>query len=177
MLLTDGLPNTRPEGGEVEALRKMKRLEKDVSDITVHTFGFGYSLDDEVLDGLASEAGGIFAFVPDAGMVGTTFTNLSASLQASAVVDARLNDLPLGDLRRGETKHALVANPEKLVLTDRRGELARATGVMHMATVADRRFAAAERFRMQLIGALRITPVAASTLMRPGAALQPSTTE
>ena len=58
MLLTDGLPNTRPEGGEVEALRKMKRLEKDVSDITVHTFGFGYSLDDEVLDGLASEAGG-----------------------------------------------------------------------------------------------------------------------
>ena len=151
-----------PGGGEVEALRKMKRLEKNVSDITVHTFGFGYSLDDEVLAGLASEAGGIFAFVPDAGMVGTTFTNLSASLQASAVVDARLNDLPLGDLRRGETKHALVANPEKLVLPGRQGQLARATGVMHMATVADRRFAAAERFRADLIGALRITPVAAA---------------
>ena len=89
VLLTDGLPNTRPEGGEVEALRKWK-LEKDVGDITVHTFGFGYSLDDEVLDGLASEAGGIFAFVPDAGMVGTTFTNLSASLQASARVLARI---------------------------------------------------------------------------------------
>merc|ERR1719263_1897842 len=159
VLLTDGLPNTRPDGGEVEALRKMKRLEKDVSDIAVHTFGFGYSLDDEVLDGLASEAGGIFAFVPDAGMVGTTFTNLSASLQASAVVDARLNDLPLGDLRRGETKHALVGNPEKLVLTGRQGQIARATGVMHMATVADRRFAAAERFRMQLIDALRISPL------------------
>ena len=71
----------------------------DVSDITVHTFGFGYSLDDEVLDGLASEAGGIFAFVPDAGMVGTTFTNLSASLRATAASDVRLNDLPLGDLR------------------------------------------------------------------------------
>ena len=170
VLLTDGLPNTRPEGGEVEALRKMKRLEKDVSDITVHTFGFGYSLDDEVLDGLASEAGGIFAFVPDAGMVGTTFTNLSASLQATAVVDARLNDLPLGDLRRGETKHALVANPEKLVLTDRRrGELARATGVAHMATVADRRFAAAERFRMQLIDALRISPPPAEMVsFQPG---------
>ena len=169
VLLTDGLPNTRPEGGEVEALRKMKRLEKDVSDITVHTFGFGYSLDDEVLDGLASEAGGIFAFVPDAGMVGTTFTNLSASLRATAASDVRLDDRPLGDLRRGETKHALVANPEKLVLTGRRGELARATGVVHVATVADRRFAAAERFRMQLIDALRISPPPAEEVsFQPG---------
>ena len=113
VLLTDGLPNTRPEGGEVEALRKMKRLEKDVSDITVHTFGFGYSLDDEVLDGLASEAGGIFAFVPDAGMVGTTFTNLSASLRASAASDARLDDLPLGDLRRGEAKTRARGEPRE----------------------------------------------------------------
>ena len=169
VLLTDGLPNTRPEGGEVEALRKMKRLEKDVSDITVHTFGFGYSLDDEVLDGLASEAGGIFAFVPDAGMVGTTFTNLSASLRATAASDVRLDDRPLGDLRRGETKHALVENPEKLVLTGRRGELARATGVMHMATVADRHFAAAERFRMQFIDALRISPPPAEMVsFQPG---------
>ena len=169
VLLTDGLPNTRPEGGEVEALRKMKRLEKDVSDITVHTFGFGYSLDDEVLDGLASEAGGIFAFVPDAGMVGTTFTNLSASLRATAASDVRLDDRPLGDLRRGEAKHALVANPEKLLLTGRRGELARATGVVHMASVADRRFAAAERFRMQLIDALRISPLPAEMVsFQPG---------
>merc|ERR1719274_332177 len=170
VLLTDGLPNTRPEGGEVEALRKMKRLEKNVSDITVHTFGFGYSLDDEVLDGLASEAGGIFAFVPDAGMVGTTFTNLSASLRATAASDVRLDDLPLGDLRRGETKHALLANPEKLLLTDRQGQnLARATGVVHVATVADRRFAAAERFRMQLIDALRISPPPAEEVsFQPG---------
>ena len=170
VLLTDGLPNTRPEGGEVEALRKMKRLEKGVSDITVHTFGFGYSLDDEVLDGLASEAGGIFAFVPDAGMVGTTFTNLSASLRATAASDVRLDDRPLGDLRRGETKHALVANPEKLVLTGRQGQdLARATGVVHVATVADRRFAAAERFRMQFIDALRISPPPAEMVsFQPG---------
>merc|ERR1719301_441519 len=169
VLLTDGLPNTRPEGGEVEALRKMKRLEKDVSDITVHTFGFGYSLDDEVLDGLASEAGGIFAFVPDAGMVGTTFTNLSASLRATAASDVRLDDRPLGDVRRGEAKHALVANPEKLVLAGRRGELARATGVVHLATVADRRFAAAERFRMQFIDALRISPPPAEEVsFQPG---------
>ena len=169
VLLTDGLPNTRPEGGEVEALRKMKRLEKNVSDITVHTFGFGYSLDDEVLDGLASEAGGIFAFVPDAGMVGTTFTNLSASLRATAASDVRLDDRPLGDLRRGETKHVLVANPEKHVLAGRRGELARATGVVHMASVADRRFAAAERFRMQFIDALRISPLPAEMVsFQPG---------
>ena len=106
-----------------------------------------------------ARAGGIFAFVPDAGMVGTTFTNLSAALRATAASSVRLNDLPLGDLRRGETKHALVANPEKLVLTDRQGQnLARATGVMHMATVAERLPAAAERFRMQFIDALRISP-------------------
>ena len=169
VLLTDGLPNTRPEGGEVEALRKWKLEKSTNKNITVHTFGFGYSLDDEVLDGLASEAGGIFAFVPDAGMVGTTFTNLSASLRATAASDVRLNDLPLGDLRRGETKHALVANPEKHVLAGRRGELARATGVVNMATVADRRFAAAERFRMQLIDALRISPPPAEEVsFQPG---------
>merc|ERR1719248_263728 len=102
-------------------------------------------------------------------MVGTTFTNLSASLRASAVVDVRLDDRPLGDLRRGETKHALVANPEKLLLTGRRGELARATGVVHTATVADRRFAAAERFRRQLIDALRISPPPAEEVsFQPG---------
>ena len=88
LLLTDGVPNNSPPEGEVAALRA-KRLTKDGSEtVAVFAAGFGYALRSDLLLSLAREGGGLFSFVPDAGMVGTSFNHLVASLRSSAAVAA-----------------------------------------------------------------------------------------
>ena len=88
LLLTDGVPNNSPPEGEVAALRA-KRLAKDGSEtVAVFAAGFGYALRSDLLLSLAREGGGLFSFVPDAGMVGTSFNHLVASLRSSAAVAA-----------------------------------------------------------------------------------------
>ena len=42
---------------------------------TINTFGFGYSLDSSLLSDMAIEGGGMYAFIPDSGFVGTAFVN------------------------------------------------------------------------------------------------------
>ena len=38
---------------------------------SIHTFGFGYSLRSGLLQSIAEVGGGSYAFIPDAGMIGT----------------------------------------------------------------------------------------------------------
>ena len=77
-LLTDGCPNISPPKGHLRMLREYidKRPKLDV---VLHTFGFGYQLDSELLYTLANETQGSFAFIPDIGMVGTVFVHRMAN--------------------------------------------------------------------------------------------------
>jgi Mg-chelatase subunit ChlD len=86
MVLTDGMPNHMcPKAGYVPKLRSMMPLPAPI-----HTFGFGYSLRSGLLKSISEVAGGSYAFIPDAGMLGTVFVHAVANLQATCATNAVL---------------------------------------------------------------------------------------
>ncbi|KAM7190240.1 hint domain containing protein [Rhypophila sp. PSN 637] len=79
MVLTDGCPNHMcPVQGYVPKLRGMGELPA-----IINTFGFGYNLRSGLLKSIAEVSGGSYAFIPDAGMVGTVFVHAVANLQST----------------------------------------------------------------------------------------------
>lgn len=87
-LLTDGQPNVAPPRGHLEMLKRYKDEHKIA--YTVNTFGFGYNLDSHLLDELATEGGGAYAFVPEPTFVGTCFVNALANSLVVAGSDASI---------------------------------------------------------------------------------------
>ncbi|KAL7919342.1 hint domain-containing protein [Trichoderma austrokoningii] len=86
MVLTDGEPNHMcPAQGYIPKMRGMGPLPA-----TIHTFGFGYSLRSGLLKSIAEFSGGNYAFIPDAGMIGTVFVHAVANLQATFATKASL---------------------------------------------------------------------------------------
>ncbi|KFA65290.1 hypothetical protein S40285_02715 [Stachybotrys chlorohalonatus IBT 40285] len=86
MILTDGMPNYMcPREGYVPKLRTMAPFPA-----SIHTFGFGYSLNSHLLKSIADIGGGNYAFIPDAGMIGTVFVHAVANLQATHAMNATL---------------------------------------------------------------------------------------
>lgn len=86
MVLTDGIPNHMcPPQGYVPALRAMGGIVP-----SVHTFGFGYTLRSGLLKSIAEFGGGNYAFIPDAGMIGTVFVHAVANLQSTFANNATL---------------------------------------------------------------------------------------
>eukprot|EP01128_Nolandella_sp_AFSM9_P008725 TRINITY_DN5402_c0_g1_i1.p1 TRINITY_DN5402_c0_g1~~TRINITY_DN5402_c0_g1_i1.p1 ORF type:complete len:763 (-),score=155.00 TRINITY_DN5402_c0_g1_i1:7-2235(-) len=93
MLLTDGEPNVIPPRGHIPMLKSY--IDKKGLPGSILTFGFGYSLDSQLLVDLASIGHGAFAFIPDSTLVGTVFihslskvlttvaTHLNLSLEVS----------------------------------------------------------------------------------------------
>lgn len=96
IMLTDGEPTVNPPacqlyGVETGTLRALdtglvaNRGADSVGAITFHTFGYGYDLNSKLLYTLATGlnrdylARGIFGFIPDATMLGTTLINVVAS--------------------------------------------------------------------------------------------------
>ncbi|KAJ3246640.1 hypothetical protein HDU77_008897 [Chytriomyces hyalinus] len=84
LLFTDGQPNIRPPSGELTMLqkRKQKKFGGELPCI-INTFGFGYNLDSDLLSRLAECGSGSFAFIPDAGFVGTVFVDAACTILAS----------------------------------------------------------------------------------------------
>ncbi len=80
MLLTDGYPNINPPRGIVPTLRTLKMPYP----WTLHTYGFGYNLDSQLLSEIAEWGGGQFGFIPDCTMVGTVFINALANILSTA---------------------------------------------------------------------------------------------
>ncbi|KAI0129764.1 hint-domain-containing protein [Xylariales sp. AK1849] len=84
LVLTDGQPNHgqvsngHPLGGYVPAIRAMGDLPA-----IIHTFGFGNDIRSGLLKSIAEIGGGNYAFIPDAGMVGTVIVNAVAHLQST----------------------------------------------------------------------------------------------
>ncbi|KAJ3026845.1 UNVERIFIED_CONTAM: hypothetical protein HDU68_004983 [Siphonaria sp. JEL0065] len=86
LLFTDGQPNIRPPSGELAMLKKRKE-KKFGGELpcVINTFGFGYNLDSDLLNGLAVCGNGSFAFIPDAGFVGTVFVDAACNLLSSSL--------------------------------------------------------------------------------------------
>jgi hypothetical protein len=80
MLLTDGYPTVNPPRGIVPSLASVRLPTR----WTLHTFGFGYSLDSALCAEIAAWGGGLFGFIPDATMVGTVFINALAHVLSTA---------------------------------------------------------------------------------------------
>lgn len=88
LLLTDGQPNVVPPSGHVAMLRRYTE-EKSFS-AAIHTFAFGYAADSALLSEIAEETGGLYAFIPDATLVGTVFISTLANLFTTLATDATL---------------------------------------------------------------------------------------
>jgi len=94
-LLTDGQPNIAPPRGHLPMLRRYKDQNQQLS-ATITTFGFGYRLDSELLQELAVEGDGMYAFIPDSGAVGTCFVNALSNLLVTMGTNASLAIEPIG---------------------------------------------------------------------------------
>jgi len=89
VLLTDGESNINPPRGIIPTLSAYIK-EKHFKG-TLSTFGFGYSLDSNLLDEVATLLNGTFAFIPDATMVGTVFTNYISNCLACVHDNTKVN--------------------------------------------------------------------------------------
>lgn len=79
-VLTDGVPSD----SNLDYKGALQRqLAKDLLYGNLHTFGFGYALDSALLKVIAREGDGSFAFIPDAGMVGTVFINALSNVRCA----------------------------------------------------------------------------------------------
>jgi hypothetical protein len=102
-LLTDGVPTDQDLDFKGAMRRQFKKFPLFGS---LHTFGFGYSLNSQLLRLISKEGDGVFAFIPDAGMVGTIFINAIANIRTVYAVKSRLvlpaivdSSLIVGDYR------------------------------------------------------------------------------
>jgi hypothetical protein len=88
MVLTDGFPTIEPPRGTLQMLQNgAVRL---ANPWTLHTFGFGYSLDSKLLADVAAWGGGLFGFIPDCSMVGTVFINALAHILSTGSLGTTL---------------------------------------------------------------------------------------
>jgi len=102
LLLTDGCPNVVPPRGHQAMLDRYKDSNPDMN-CSISTFGFGYSLDSELLADLAIRGNGQFSFIPDAGFVGTTFVHAASNLLSTVARRVVLKVSSERDTSYGET--------------------------------------------------------------------------
>lgn len=128
MILTDGMPNHLcPSAGYVPKIRAMGQLPA-----SLHTFGFGYSLRSGLLKSIAEIGGGNYAFIPDAGMIGTVFVHAVAHLQSTFATRAELKlryawplelEETMGDSVEKQPPKAVEELPDTMELTIPLGNL------------------------------------------------------
>jgi hypothetical protein len=79
-VLTDGEPTVRPPRGEKAMLNRWLDAHPDWCG-QIHTFGFGYSLDSELLNEMC--VNGRYSFMPDASLIGTVFVHAMANVRTT----------------------------------------------------------------------------------------------
>lgn len=96
-ILTDGMPNHMcPKQGYVNKLKPMlatlaeAKAKAGATMPTIHTFGFGYRIRSDLMQSIAEIGNGNFAFIPDAGMIGTVFVHAVANLFSTVGVNVVL---------------------------------------------------------------------------------------
>lgn len=110
-VLTDGQPNHMcPQKGYVNTLRPMLEKTAQASEgacvPTIHTFGFGYSIRSDLMSSIAEVGNGSYAFIPDAGMIGTVFVHAVANLFTTFGLSATLELKTLNT--RSSKQHTMI---------------------------------------------------------------------
>jgi Mg-chelatase subunit ChlD len=112
LLLTDGEPTPDylpPLGIERTLKQKLKSLQGKVG---ISTFGFGYSLDHDMLENICVLGGGSYGFIPDCSMVGTVFVNWCARVLLTLThhINLRISntEYSVGDLILGQKQTIVI---------------------------------------------------------------------
>jgi Mg-chelatase subunit ChlD len=92
-ILTDGEPNIPPPRGELAMLEQYN--SKHGLPCSVSTFGFGYKLNSHLLNSLAIEGNGSYAFIPDSSLTGTVFVNALSNTLSTFATDMVISFEPL----------------------------------------------------------------------------------
>jgi Mg-chelatase subunit ChlD len=92
-VLTDGQPNHMcPVQGYIPKMKpllaRMASTETPVP--SIHTFGFGYDIRSGLLQSIAELGLGSYAFIPDAGMIGTVFVHAVANQYATFATEVTI---------------------------------------------------------------------------------------
>jgi len=123
LFMTDGVPSEHllPPRGIIESLNK--NMEKFKIKPSIYTFGFGYSLDTELLANIANIGNGTFSFIPDSGFVGTIMIHAIANIKSICATNAIINintsdgttikkiyggDTKINNINYGETRELIV---------------------------------------------------------------------
>lgn len=88
MLLTDGVPNISPARGEIETLKRKKKIAG--YEPPLYTFGFGYNLQKGLLYEMAKYGNGLTGHIPDGGMIATVFSNFLGNIQSTVATNIKL---------------------------------------------------------------------------------------
>jgi hypothetical protein len=120
LLFTDGMPNMAPPRGHIPQLQhylQKVREDKEHAEQSRHffrshavrTYGFGYSLDSQLLQEIAVIGRGTFSFIPDAGFVGTIFIHALADMLTASCHRVRNAHLVLGQgERKGQPNNQVI---------------------------------------------------------------------
>lgn len=123
LVLSDGEPNSHPPKGELATA--IDYVTSNPLTASMSMFGYGYSLDTNLLLALSELGGGCFGYIPDCSMIGTVFVNFlssalssfSAKLQAKVQVSSNeleyinaceKNVANLGPIQYGVTRNCLL---------------------------------------------------------------------
>lgn len=87
LILTDGETEERDD-----VMRELVNYQRQHNWLpsTINCFGFGYEIDSQLLVEIAEFAQGTYAFIPDAGFVGTVFVNAMSNLFVTMAQDVTL---------------------------------------------------------------------------------------
>ncbi|KAI1373110.1 hint-domain-containing protein [Hypoxylon crocopeplum] len=110
MILTDGRPNHMcPAQGYIPKIRSNYQHLPT----TLHTFGFGYDIRSGLLKSIAEVGSGNYAFIPDAGMIGTVFVHAVAHLQTTYATECTLELLTPEHMRLKTTAGKTIFQQEQ----------------------------------------------------------------
>jgi hypothetical protein len=114
MLLTDGQPSCNPAEGYVKALANYKMSKGGELPAVLNTFGFGNNLESQILDDLANNAGGKFAFIPDVNFTGTVFINSAAGTLVSNVKNLKISIEGVETIESNEISRPSLQSSQKI---------------------------------------------------------------
>ena len=91
LLFTDGAPTPAlsPARGEVATLKRLR--QKTNYTAPLYTFGFGYSLQRDLLYDMAKYANGANGHIPDGGMIATVFCNFTGTILSTVLLNLQLH--------------------------------------------------------------------------------------